>query len=109
VSVCRVIRSGQALSNEHMQYFLYQLLRGVKHLHSANVMHRDLVLLLSALLCSVLCCLIESDALFADEHAVSGVQKPSNLLVNATCDVKVSSHICGACVTACCISVLIVT
>ena len=25
-----------------MQYFLYQLLRGLKYVHSANVLHRDL-------------------------------------------------------------------
>jgi mitogen-activated protein kinase 1/3 len=38
----RVIYSGQKLSDEHIQYFLYQLLRGILHMHSANVMHRDL-------------------------------------------------------------------
>jgi hypothetical protein len=26
----QIIRSGQSLSNSHMQYFLYQLLRGMK-------------------------------------------------------------------------------
>jgi len=38
----RVIYSGQKLSDEHIQYFMYQLLRGMLHMHSANVMHRDL-------------------------------------------------------------------
>ena len=38
----RVIYSRQKLSDEHVQYFLYQLLRGLKYLHSANVLHRDL-------------------------------------------------------------------
>ncbi len=38
----RVIYSRQALTDEHVQYFLYQLLRGLKYLHSANVLHRDL-------------------------------------------------------------------
>jgi mitogen-activated protein kinase 1/3 len=38
----RVIYSSQKLSNEHIQYFMYQLVRGIFHMHSANVMHRDL-------------------------------------------------------------------
>ena len=29
-------------ADEHIQYFLYQLLRGLKYVHSANVVHRDL-------------------------------------------------------------------
>ncbi|KAE8702925.1 Mitogen-activated protein kinase 1 [Hibiscus syriacus] len=39
-------------------YFLYQILRGLKYIHSANVLHGDL--------------------------------KPSNLLLNANCDLKIS-------------------
>ena len=37
----KVIRSPQPLSDQHVQYFLYQLLRGLKYIHSANVLHRD--------------------------------------------------------------------
>lgn len=66
----------QPLSNDHICYFLYQILRygstcpfrdssfltfvinrGLKYIHSANVLHRDL--------------------------------KPSNLLLNTTCDLKI--------------------
>ncbi|CAB4022591.1 Mitogen-activated kinase 1, partial [Paramuricea clavata] len=32
----------QRLSNDHTCYFLYQILRGLKYIHSANVLHRDL-------------------------------------------------------------------
>jgi mitogen-activated protein kinase 1/3 len=32
----------QQISNEHVCYFLYQILRGLKYIHSANVLHRDL-------------------------------------------------------------------
>lgn len=32
----------QKLSNDHICYFLYQILRGLKYIHSANVIHRDL-------------------------------------------------------------------
>jgi mitogen-activated protein kinase 1/3 len=38
----QIIRSNQSLSEEHCQYFLYQLLRGLKYIHSANIIHRDL-------------------------------------------------------------------
>ncbi|KAK2962319.1 putative Mitogen-activated protein kinase [Blattamonas nauphoetae] len=38
----QVINSPQALSDEHVQYFLYQVLRGLKYIHSADVLHRDL-------------------------------------------------------------------
>jgi serine/threonine protein kinase len=38
----RICRSPQALSDEHISFFLYQALRGLKYVHSAGVMHRDL-------------------------------------------------------------------
>jgi mitogen-activated protein kinase 1/3 len=45
------------LTDEHCQYFIYQILRALKAMHSANVLHQDL--------------------------------KPSNLLLNVNCDLKV--------------------
>lgn len=38
----QIIRSGQSLSDAHLQYFAAQLLRGVRHMHAANIVHRDL-------------------------------------------------------------------
>ncbi|XP_073056809.1 mitogen-activated protein kinase homolog NTF6-like isoform X3 [Primulina eburnea] len=38
----QIICSSQELTEDHCQYFLYQLLRGLKYIHSANVLHRDL-------------------------------------------------------------------
>lgn len=38
----RIINSKQQLSDQHYQYFLYQILRALKYIHSANVLHRDL-------------------------------------------------------------------
>lgn len=37
-----IIRSNQPLSDEHCQFFSYQLLRGLAALHSCGVVHRDL-------------------------------------------------------------------
>ncbi|CAI9094147.1 OLC1v1029836C1 [Oldenlandia corymbosa var. corymbosa] len=35
----QVIRSDQKLTDDHIQYFLYQILRGLKYVQSANVLH----------------------------------------------------------------------
>ncbi|KAI3496462.1 hypothetical protein L1887_38826 [Cichorium endivia] len=37
-----VIKANDDLTPEHHQFFLYQLLRGLKYIHTANVFHRDL-------------------------------------------------------------------
>lgn len=36
------IRSGQPLSDAHFQSFIYQTLCGLRYIHSASVLHRDL-------------------------------------------------------------------
>ncbi|KAJ3089953.1 Mitogen-activated protein kinase [Quaeritorhiza haematococci] len=38
----QIIRSEQPLTDAHFQYFVYQVCRGLKYIHSANVLHRDL-------------------------------------------------------------------
>ncbi|KFK42540.1 hypothetical protein AALP_AA1G007800 [Arabis alpina] len=42
IDLHQVIRSNQPLTDDHSRFFLYQLLRGLKYVHSANVLHRDL-------------------------------------------------------------------
>eukprot|EP00761_Pharyngomonas_kirbyi_P009903 gb/GECH01009921.1/.p1 GENE.gb/GECH01009921.1/~~gb/GECH01009921.1/.p1 ORF type:complete len:459 (+),score=102.78 gb/GECH01009921.1/:1-1377(+) len=37
-----IIKSDQELTDKHIQFFLYQILKGLKCIHSAGVLHRDL-------------------------------------------------------------------
>ncbi|KAM5567962.1 hypothetical protein ABKV19_015837 [Rosa sericea] len=38
----QVIKANAGLTPEHYQFFLYQLVRGLKYIHTANVFHQDL-------------------------------------------------------------------
>jgi serine/threonine protein kinase len=40
--LAQIIKSNQPLTDDHIQFFLYQLLRGLKYIHSAGIYHRDL-------------------------------------------------------------------
>lgn len=64
-----VLKSGQLLSLDHVQFFLFQILRGIRYMHSANVIHRDLVSELGS-------------------HNLSR-KKPSNILLNGDCTLRI--------------------
>jgi mitogen-activated protein kinase 1/3 len=38
----KIVSSKQSLTEAHIRYFLYEIFRGLKFVHSANVLHRDL-------------------------------------------------------------------
>jgi serine/threonine protein kinase len=38
----QIIKSSQALSTEHVRCLIFQLLNGLRHMHSAGIVHRDL-------------------------------------------------------------------
>ena len=75
----------QKLSNDHVCYFLYQILRGLKYIHSANVLHRDLKP--SNLLINTTCDLKVS--VYTHTHTRTRTHKPSTLmttrLLNLVC------------------------
>ncbi|XP_009617717.1 mitogen-activated protein kinase homolog NTF6 isoform X1 [Nicotiana tomentosiformis] len=87
----QIIRSSQALTEDHCQYFLYQLLRGLKYVHSANVLHRDLKpsnLLLNAncdlKICDFGLARTTSEADFMTEYVVTRWYRAPELLLNCT-------------------------
>ncbi|KAM0996440.1 hypothetical protein ACFX13_006505 [Malus domestica] len=87
----QIINSGQALIDDHCQYFLYQLLRGLKYIHSANVLHRDLKpsnLLLSAncdlKICDFGLARTTSETDFMTEYVVTRWYRAPELLLNCS-------------------------
>jgi len=41
-TLSKVIRSKQKLSERHIQYFVYQMVRAMEYMHSGGIIHRDL-------------------------------------------------------------------
>jgi serine/threonine protein kinase len=79
------------LIDDHIQYFLYQILRGLKYIHSANVLHRDLKpsnLLLNAncdlKICDFGLARTGSEREFMTEYVVTRWYRAPELLLSCT-------------------------
>eukprot|EP00252_Welwitschia_mirabilis_P022696 TRINITY_DN6222_c0_g3_i1.p1 TRINITY_DN6222_c0_g3~~TRINITY_DN6222_c0_g3_i1.p1 ORF type:complete len:378 (+),score=57.65 TRINITY_DN6222_c0_g3_i1:500-1633(+) len=87
----QIIRSSQPLTEDHCQYFLYQILRGLKYIHSANILHRDLKpgnLLLNAncdlKICDFGLARTTSETDFMTEYVVTRWYRAPELLLNCS-------------------------
>ncbi len=72
-----ILRCEEPLTDEHHQFLLYQLLRGLKYVHSASIIHRDLVITI----------LLKKKKNQIDCKFI--LKKPKNLLVNFDCELKI--------------------
>lgn len=77
-NLCQVIQMD--LDHERMSYLLYQMLCGIKHLHSAGIIHR--VSSTNSILEQTLYNAIYTTNLFQD-------LKPSNIVVKSDCTLKI--------------------
>ncbi|XP_042512214.1 mitogen-activated protein kinase 3-like isoform X2 [Macadamia integrifolia] len=91
IDLHKIIHSHQELSEEHSQYFLYQILRGLKYIHSANVIHRDLKpsnLLLNSdcelKICDFGLARLTSENEFMTEYVVTRWYRAPELLLNSS-------------------------
>ncbi|KAL6506336.1 Mitogen-activated protein kinase ntf6 [Orobanche gracilis] len=87
----QIICSSQELTEDHCQYFLYQLLRGLKYIHSACVLHRDLKpsnLLLNSncdlKICDFGLARTNSETDFMTEYVVTRWYRAPELLLNSS-------------------------
>lgn len=68
-----MIQSSQQLSEKYLQYFMYQMIKGLAYMHACNVLHRDMVHVVSVCVSVLL-------------GVYSAV--PCNVLVNKNCELK---------------------
>lgn len=86
----QILRSKQTLTDAHFQYFTYQILKGLKYVHSADVLHRDLKpsnLLLNATcdlkICDFGLARTRESSPFMTEYVVTRWYRAPELLLNS--------------------------
>ncbi|KAK2494414.1 hypothetical protein MC885_013984 [Smutsia gigantea] len=78
----------QALSDEHVQFLVYQLLRGLKYIHSAGIIHRvGVVSWLAG--CGARPLLSQAVQLLSSHLPALQDLKPSNVAVNEDCELRI--------------------
>ncbi len=100
VDLHRAIYYGRPLSPEHIQFFLYQLLCGIKYIHSVGIVHRSVCVVRP---CAHSCLSPSSSSPVARPSPLTPPHlppqknleknrdlKPSNILVNSNCDLKIT-------------------
>jgi c-Jun N-terminal kinase len=95
-NLCQVIQMD--LDHERMSYLLYQMLCGIKHLHSAGIIHRVnykiilyfVLILFRAHFCRVIYDLLCMNLLVSELFFFSFQDlKPSNIVVKSDCTLKI--------------------
>jgi mitogen-activated protein kinase 1/3/mitogen-activated protein kinase 6 len=71
-----IIKSPQPLNNQHIQYFMYQLLVALKYIHDLKIIHRDLKPRLVKT--------------FFTSNNIININYHRNLLVNSNCSLKIA-------------------
>ena len=66
------MESKQKLSEQHIQYFVYQILLALQYVHSADILHRDLVWKKKK----------------KKKILMNFSKKPENILLNSNCELK---------------------